>query len=95
MASITAVSTRPKPRAKKAPKPAPAVDLTKLPEVVEEVEPVEKSGWTYFWNDERITEAIYHERCREHVQWVIEEEKKKEALRLAAEAEKKKTRKTK
>ena len=94
MASITAVSTRPKPRAKKAPKPAPAVDLTKLPEVVE-VEPVEKSGWTYFWNDERITEALYHERCREHTQWVIEEEKKKEALRLAAEAEKKKTRKSK
>ena len=89
MASITAVSTRPKPRAKKAPKPAPAVDLTKLPEVVEEVEPVEKSGWTYFWNDERITEAVYNERSLEHVKWVIEEEKKKELLRLAAVPEKK------
>ena len=86
MASITAVSTRPKPRAKKAPKPVTevAVEVPQAPEV-----PLEKSGWTYFWNDERITEAVYNERSLEHVKWVIEEEKKKELLRIAATPEKK------
>jgi hypothetical protein len=40
------------------------------------------SDWKYFWNDSKIDEETFNKLTEEHRLWVIEEEKKKEALRI-------------
>jgi hypothetical protein len=42
------------------------------------------SDLRYYWNDSEIDEKTFNKLNEEHRLWVIEDEKKKEALRIAS-----------
>jgi hypothetical protein len=45
------------------------------------------SGWKYYWNDQPIDEGTYERLTKEHLEFLIEEEKKQVALQAARQLE--------
>ena len=49
---------------------------TKKKPDVEHIPPTDKSGkWTYRYNDELVTEQVFHSIMKDHAAWVAEQER--------------------
>lgn len=54
-----------------------------------------QAEWTYYWNDQLVTEEDFNRMNKEHDAWVKEQEKEQEKLKVAVAKEEAKVSKRK
>lgn len=54
-----------------------------------------QAEWTYYWNDQLVTEEDFNRMNKEHDAWVREQEKEQEKLKVAVAKEEAKVSKKK